>query len=134
MSNVRLYMNTVNGWEKIDTAMTANDPEVGHLGFKLPTLREKSRRMRSLYAEHAALAATRQTITQDMQRLIEEGDQIFRMLREALKDHYGKRNEKLVEFGVEPLRTPVEKRRRQRRKQAAGTPTESSTPAPDSVK
>ncbi|HWN43894.1 MAG TPA: hypothetical protein VNW71_16840 [Thermoanaerobaculia bacterium] len=137
MSNTRLYMNKVNGWEKIDTAMTANDPEVGHLGFKLPTLREKSQRMHSLYAEHAALAATRQTITQDMQRLIEEGDQIFRMLREALKDHYGKRNEKLVEFGVEPLRTPDEKRRRNRRKKSetpADSPAVSPAPAPDSLK
>ena len=61
--------------------------------------------MHILYAEHAALAATRQTITQDMQRLIEEGDQTFRMLREALKDHYGKRNPKLVEFGIDPLPT-----------------------------
>jgi hypothetical protein len=137
MSNARLYMNKVNGWEKIDTAMTTNDPEVGHLGFKLPTLREKSQRMRSLYAEHAALAATRQTITQDMQRLIEEGDQIFRMLREALKDHYGKRNEKLVEFGVEPLRTPDEKRRRNRKKKSeisAEIPAVPPAPAPDSVK
>ena len=34
MSDVRLYMNKVNGWEKMDTAMTANDAEVSHLGFK----------------------------------------------------------------------------------------------------
>src|SRR5688572_20310864 len=137
MSNVRLYMNTVNGWEKIDVAMTANDPEVAHLGFRLPALRDKTQRMRSLYAEHAALAAARQTNTQDMQRLIEEGEQIFRMLREALKDHYGKRNEKLVEFGVEPLRIPDEKRRRNRKKKSetpAETPAVSPAPAPDSVK
>src|SRR5829696_3383410 len=134
MSNVRLYMNKVTGWEKIDTAMTANDLEVGHLAFKLPVLKVKSQRMRILYAEHAALAATRQTITKDMQRLIEEGDQTFRMLREALRDHYGKRNEKLVEFGVEPLRTPDEKRRRNRKKKSetpAETPAVSPAPAPD---
>ena len=135
MAYVRLYMNRVNGWEKIDTAMTANDPEVSHLGFKLPALRDKSQRMRSLYAQHAALSAARQVITQEMQQLIEEGDQIFRMLREALKEHYGKRNEKLVEFGVEPLRTPAVKRRRQRRKKDAEAPAEIPAefpaPAPD---
>jgi hypothetical protein len=71
-----------------------------------------------------------------MQRLIDEGDQIFRMLREALKDHYGKRNEKLVEFGVEPLRIATIKRRRQSKKAKAAveTPAESPAPAPDSVK
>jgi len=137
MSEARLYMNKVTGWEKADTAIIANDPEVAHLAFRLPALRDKTQRMRSLYAEHAALAASRQAITQEMERLIEEGDQIFRMLREGLKDHYGKRNEKLVEFGVEPLRTPDEKRRRNRKKKSeipAEIPAVSPAPAPDSVK
>ena len=111
MSDVRLYMNKVNGWEKMDTAMVANEAEVAHLTFKLPTLRGDSQKMRGLYARHAALAAERQAITQEMQTLIDEGDQIFRMLREAVKDHYGKRNEKLVEFGVEPVRTSTIQRR-----------------------
>lgn len=138
MSDVRLYMNKVNGWEKMDAAMTVNEAEVAHLSFKLPTLRDDSQKMRVLYAQHAALAAARQTITQEMQRLIDEGDQIFRMLREALKDHYGKRNEKLVEFGIEPLRTStIQRRRRESKKEAAAAaqlPAESPAPAPDSVK
>jgi hypothetical protein len=137
MSEARLYMNKVNGWEKMDGAILANDPEVAHLVFRLPALRDKTQRMRTLYAEHAALAASRQAMTQEMQKLIEEGDQIFRMLREGLKDHYGKRNEKLVEFGVEPLRTPDEKRRRNRKKKSevsAETPAVSPAPVPDSVK
>lgn len=137
MSEARLYMNKVTGWEKIDAAIMVNEPEVAHLVFRLPALRDKSQRMRSLYAEHAALAAARQAITQEMQKLIEEGDQIFRMLREGLKDHYGKRNEKLVEFGVEPLPTPDKKLRRQRKKKSetpAETPAASPAPAPDSVK
>ena len=140
MSDVRLYMNKVNGWEKMDTAMTANDAELAHLGFKLPALRDKAKQMRALYAEHAALAAARQVITQQMQTLIDDGDQIFRMLRESVKDHYGKRNEKLVEFGVEPVRTStIQRRRRESKKEkeaaaAAQLPAESPAPAPDSVK
>lgn len=137
MSDVRLYMNKVNGWEKMDTAMTANDAELAHLGFKLPALRDKAKQMRALYAEHAALAASRQAITQQMQKLIDDGDQIFRMLRESVKDHYGKRNEKLVEFGVEPVRTStIQRRRRESKKSKAPVeiPAESPAPAPDSVK
>lgn len=137
MSDVRLYMNKVNGWEKMDTAMTANDTEVAHLKFKLPVLRDNSQRIRALYAQHAALAAARQAITREMTQLIDEGDQIFRMLKEALKDHYGKRNEKLVEFGVEPLRTAAVKRRRGSKTSAetpVAIPADSPAPAPDSVK
>lgn len=103
MADPRLYMNKVNGWEKMGTALTANDPEVAHLVFKVPELQGRAGVLRSLYAEHAALAAARQTITQEMQAVIEEGDQIFRSLREALRDYYGKRNPKLVEFGIDPL-------------------------------
>ena len=39
MADPRLYMNTVNGWEKMGTAVNANDPEVAHLVFKVPELR-----------------------------------------------------------------------------------------------
>ena len=136
MSDVRLYMNKVNGWEKMDTAMVANDKEVGHLGFKLPVLRGNSQKMRGLYARHAALAAERQAITQQMQELIEEGDQLFRSGKEALKEFYGKRSEKLVEFGIEPLRTSSVKRRRSKSSAEAPVeiPAESPAPAPDSVK
>jgi len=102
MADPRLYMNTVNGWEKMGTAVTTNEA-VSHLGFKVPELRGKGEQLRSLYAQHAARAAARQAITQEMQELIEEGDQIFRSLREALRDFYGKRNPKLVEFGIDPL-------------------------------
>ncbi|HWN43893.1 MAG TPA: hypothetical protein VNW71_16835 [Thermoanaerobaculia bacterium] len=126
MADPRLYMNTVNGWEKMGTAVNANDTAVSHLGFKVPELRGKGELLRGLYAEHAALAAARQTITQEMQEVIEEGDQIFRMLREALRDFYGKRNPKLVEFGIDPLPT---------RPRATGTTIPlPEAPAPDPAK
>ena len=103
MADPRLYMNKVNGWEQMGTAVTGNGTEVPHLVFKVPELQGKGELMRGLYAEHAARAAARQAITQEMQQVIEEGDQIFRSLREALRDFYGKRNPKLVEFGIDPL-------------------------------
>ena len=132
MSDVRQYMNKVNGWEKMDTAMTAN--QLTGL-VNLPKLRDRSQRVRSLYARHAALAAERQAITQEMQELIEEGDQLFRSAKEMLREHYGKRNEKLVEFGVEPLRTATVQRRRSK-KSTEPTPEipVSPAPVPDSVK
>src|SRR5262245_51523800 len=102
MADVRLYMNKVTWWENLDTAVTTN--QVPNLEGSLPKLRDKSKRMRELYAQHSALAAERQVITQEMKTLIEEGDQTVRVVREAVKDHYGTRSEKLVEFGVLPLR------------------------------
>lgn len=103
MADVRLYMNKVNGWDKMDTAVTANGSQLDPLAVKLPELRDKGVQLRNLYAEHAALAAARQTVTEQMQQVLGEGEQIFRLLREGLRQHYGKRNPKLVEFGVDPL-------------------------------
>jgi hypothetical protein len=135
MADVRLYMNKVNRWENLDTAVTTN--QVPNLEGSLPKLRDKSKRMRELYAQHSAHAAARQVITQEMQQLIEEGDQVVRVVREAVKDHYGKRNEKLVEFGVQPLRAIAEKRRRSRKKLADQTPADPAAftaSTPDSAK
>jgi uncharacterized coiled-coil DUF342 family protein len=129
MSDVRLYMNKVNGWEKLDTAVTANG--VSHLEVNLPKLRDKSQQIRGLYAQHAVHAAARQAITQEIQTLIEEGEQIFRSVREGLKEHYGKRSEKLVEFGVEPLRVGAVTRRRNRKKKSAESTAETLAPTPD---
>lgn len=103
MADPRLYMNKVNGWEQMGTAVTANGPQLEPLGVKLPELRSKSQQLRLLYVEHAALSAARQAITEEMRQVIEEGEQIFRLLREGLRQHYGKRNLKLIEFGIEPL-------------------------------
>jgi hypothetical protein len=134
MADVRLYMNKVNRWENLDTAVTAN--QVPNLEGSLPKLRDKSKRMRELYAQHSALAAARQVITQEMQQVIEEGDQVVRVVREGVKDHYGKRNEKLVEFGVPPLRATAEKKRRnsKKKKDAILAKPAPTAPAPDSAK
>ncbi|HWM90410.1 MAG TPA: hypothetical protein VN493_06550 [Thermoanaerobaculia bacterium] len=131
MADERVYMNTVNGWDKMDAAVTANAEEVPQLEINLGKLRQKSALVRNLYVQHAALAAARQGVTQEMQQLIEEGESLVRFLREGVKAHYGKRSEKLVEFGVQPLRSRT-------RKKASEPPplpeTVSPATAPDSVK
>jgi hypothetical protein len=128
-------MNKVTRWENLDTAVTTN--QVPNLEGSLPKLRDKSKRMRELYSQHSALAAARQVITQEMQQLIDEGDQVVRVVREGVKDHYGKRSEKLVEFGVQPLRAIADKKRRNRKKKQDAILAEPAVPtasAPDSVK
>jgi hypothetical protein len=125
MADPRLYMNKVNGWEKMGTAMDANGSPLDPLGVKLPELRSKSQQLRLLYVEHAAVGAKRQAITEEMRQVIEEGEQIFRLLREGLRQHYGKRNLKLIEFGVEPLAS---------RPRTDTSPPLPEAPAPDSAK
>lgn len=124
MADDRQYMNTVNGWDRIITAVSTNAGEVPQLEINLGKLRAKTEGVRSLYAQHAALAAARQETTQELQQMIEEGDELVRFLKAGAKAHYGKRSEKLIEFGVQPLRG------RARRKPTEPPAPETTAPEP----
>lgn len=104
MAEERLYMNAVNGWDQMATAVTANNEQVEHLEVSLPKLRERSQRARSLYAQYAAMKAAKQEVWKELQQVLEEGDAVMRYLKEGVRAHYGKRSEKLVEFGMQPFR------------------------------
>lgn len=132
MAETRLYMNTVNGWDKMDTAVTANNQQVSHLEVILPKLRDRSQRARSLYAQYAAMMAAKQEVWKELQQVLEEGASVMRFLKEGVKDHYGKDNEKLVEFGVQPFRGI--KRKRSEKPPATETPAASPAPTPDPAK
>ena len=129
MAEERLYMNAVTGWDQMATAVTANNDQVAHLEVSLPQLRERSQRARSLYAQYAAMKAAKQEVWKELQQVLEEGDASMRYLKEGVRAHYGKRSEKLVEFGVQPFRGI-------KRKSAKNStaPAVSPAPVPDSAK
>ena len=104
MAEEAQYMNSVTGWEKMDTAITANSQQVGDLEGKLEGLRGLGTTARSLYAQHAALTAAKQQVWKELQEVIRDGNAIMRFLREAVRAHYGKESDKLIEFGVPPFR------------------------------
>ena len=129
MAEERLYMNAVNGWDQMASSLTANNDQVAHLEVSLPGLRERSQRARSLYAQYAAMRAAKQEIWRELQQVLEEGDATMRYLKEGVRAHYGKRSEKLVEFGVQPFRGV--KRKSAKDSTAPDVPPAS---APDSAK
>jgi hypothetical protein len=104
MAEEAQYMHSVNGWEKIDTAIVANEQQVGHLVSSLGELRTMGQSARSLYAQHAALTALKQQIWKELQEAIRNGNAILKFLREGVRAHYGKESDKLIEFGVQPFR------------------------------
>ncbi|MEA2560552.1 MAG: hypothetical protein QOH06_2056 [Acidobacteriota bacterium] len=127
MANDWLYMNTVNGWDKVDAAVTAGgEPQ---LEVSLPALRTKSQRARRLFAQQASLTAAKQEITRELNQEILEGNALVDFIRTGARAIYGKDSEKLVEFGIKPFRG------KSRRKKTPTPPLpEAPAPAPDSVK
>jgi len=71
--------------------------------------------------QQAALQASKQESSKKLQRLLIEGQSVANLVRTAVKDHFGSREEKLTEFGVKPFRG---------RKVKATAPTPTAPPAP----
>jgi hypothetical protein len=72
-----------------------------------------------ILVEQAAFRASKQLTSQRLQALFVQGDKLTTVLKVIVKQHYGNGNDKLVEFGILPLRA--------RPKAAVVPPT---TPAP----
>ena len=55
--------------------------------------------------EQADFRANKQMSTQRLQTLLNQGGKLATVLRTIAKQHYGHGNDKLVQFGVQPLRS-----------------------------
>src|SRR5215203_1322894 len=122
MAHVPLYMNKVNGWEKVSTSVSANPDDLSHLFDHNGELRSKAVRMRSLSAEQATLTARKQAISVEMQGLMRDGQTLLDYIQTGVRQHYGLGSEKLVEFGLQPNRY-----------KARQEPTEPPPPLPETV-
>jgi len=71
--------------------------------------------------QQTAQRAAKQVATQQFQEMLTEGERLATLLRQAVKQHYGIRAEKLSEFGLQPFRG---------RKPAATAPTPTSEVPP----
>jgi hypothetical protein len=58
-----------------------------------------------ILAEQAAFQASKQTTSRRLQALVSQGAKLSTVLKAIAKQHYGHGNEKLVEFGIQPLRS-----------------------------
>ena len=125
------YMNTVNGWDKLDVAVSVNEERLPELVVNLGGLRTRSQRARQLFAQQAALTAAKQEVTKELQQEIQAGNALARFIREGLRAYLGKDSEKLIEFGVLPFRGRT---RKSPPPPPAPETSAPSVPAPDSVK
>ena len=62
-------------------------------------------RVRNLLAQQADLTAKKQEISKELAVLLTDGRQLLSFLSVAVKEHFGKRAEKLVAFGLQPFRS-----------------------------
>ncbi len=104
MLRVPLYMNQAAGWERVTTAIAANADELSHLEIHRLQLVQFLEQFRDLSAQQITLAASKQETTRQLQELFRAAQTLADFLRTGVRQHYGLRSEKLVEFGLQPIR------------------------------
>ena len=105
MAKVRTFFSTVvTGWEQLLVALLANAPQFLHLEEQRTRLQQLLERARQLATEQDLHTAAKQEASKELEAVLLEGRKLATFLRNGVKDRYGNRNEKLVEFGLQPFR------------------------------
>lgn len=91
-------------WQRLLEPLVANGTDLAHLQVSRDKLAALTAQGAALAREQAVHQASRQQVTRRLQTILVDGDRLVSLLRQALREHYGIRSEKLAEFGLQPFR------------------------------
>lgn len=104
MARETKYTGMTGDLQRLSGTMEANKEELPHLEpFRLK-LGGILTQVLDVSQEQAALKARKQETSKQLRRLLSEGQRLATVVRAAVKEHYGVREEKVAEFGVQPFR------------------------------
>jgi hypothetical protein len=116
------HSDVITDWEQTNVSVAANINEVPHLEAPRAKLQTTLEEVRSLLTQQDLHAAAKQQVSQRLRILLADGRKLATFLRTGIKEHFGNRNEKLVEFGIQPFR---------RRKREVVVVTKPPVPTPE---
>lgn len=90
--------------ERILSAIQANSLDLGHLEGSRDKLASQLEIARELSRQQASFAANKQETTSQLQETMQGLEKLVIFLRHGVKEHYGTRSQKLVDFGLTPFR------------------------------
>jgi hypothetical protein len=122
------YGDFTFGWDQALGNMEAHAGELSHLEHARLALQGLRDRVTRLQLEQRYHEAERQRATREMQEALAEGEKTATFLRTGIKLVYGNDNEKLLEFGIQPLRRSSGEKRK---KTAAPKAVPEVTPEPE---
>jgi hypothetical protein len=85
-------------------AVEANRQELPHLEESLVKIDGVLSDAKNLTAEQASLTAAKQKVSKRLAERMREGESVMAFVDTCVRQHYGNRSEKLVEFGLQPFR------------------------------
>ncbi len=105
MARSKSYAETVITWDKLLVALEANIADLPDLETSRQRLQVIRDQITAFATEQAAATASRQQATQRVEFLLAQGRKLATVLRTTVREHYGNRNQKIAEFGLQPLHT-----------------------------
>jgi predicted transcriptional regulator len=94
--------------KKIDLrnkALAANSEELPYLELPRARLDAINTELKDLTVQQASLTAGKQEVSKRIADLVRAARKLLTFVDVGVKEHYGNRAEKLVEFGVQPFRS-----------------------------
>jgi len=119
----RTYSGKLGEWERLLAPVTANAADLPHLEAPRAQLAALLAQGLDVTKAQAAHVAAKQDLSKQVRGIVTEGDRLATLLRQAVKQHYGIRSEKLAEFGVQPFRG-----KKGKATSTPGTPPPTGTP------
>jgi hypothetical protein len=92
-------------WETLLAAVDQNVGEIPQVEVARTKLRGLLEQARTLMPVQAAHTAAKQTISQQLEAVLTNGRKVATVIRFTVKEHYGNRSQKLVEFRIQPFRS-----------------------------
>lgn len=104
MARETTYSGIFGDWGRLGAALVANIADLVHIEGAVHRFTDLSSRAQQVVRQQGALVAEKQAASQDLREIVVEGQRLATVLRQAVKQHYGIRSEKLAEFGIQPFR------------------------------
>lgn len=117
MPNNSSYADIIRDWEKLLASVQGDASTLPSAESHRLALQQTLDQIKTQKTRQDTLQATRQETTQDLNNLIVQGREQVIRLRGVVRAEVGPKNERLVQFGVAPLR------KRSRRTTTPTTPT-----------
>ncbi|HEV7507674.1 MAG TPA: hypothetical protein VGS07_22510 [Thermoanaerobaculia bacterium] len=104
MGNETTYSGVMGGLGRFSAALNANAADLAHLDGARLHLAKIVTDIEGFTQQQAALTASKQEASKQLQKLLVEGRRVASGMTKFLQEHYGTRSEKLAEFGLQPFR------------------------------
>ncbi len=119
------YADHIKEWEELSASLVPSATEAPQIEIQRAALQKMLEQAQDLTTQQALFQAQKQEVSNQLGTLMTEGKRLATVLRATVKQHYGIRNEKLAQFGIQPFRG-----KKVKAKPPDGTPEPAPNPAP----